>query len=125
MRDRTITEENIFAGGLFASKTVEDVVAHEYGHLIASSIGNKGLEIAQKAYYNVFGEMASIDSVLDFLDENVSSYSTAFNSDVGKNHNQKYTEVISEVLAKNNSSPDDFTAEFIKLLKGAYFNEKT
>lgn len=118
LRDRTITESNILNGGLFASKTVEDIAVHEYGHMIVAAKGNKGLEIAQKAYYNVFGQTASIDDVLDFLDDNISSYSTTFD------HKHNYTEVVSEILAKNNSVPDDFTEEFVKLLKGAYFNEK-
>lgn len=118
LRDRTITESNILNGGLFASKTVEDIAVHEYGHMIVAAKGNKGLEIAQKAYYNVFGQTASIDDVLDFLDDNISSYSTTFD------HKHNYTEVVSEILAKNNSAPDDFTEEFVKLLKGAYFNEK-
>lgn len=118
LRDRTITESNILNGGLFASKTVEDIAVHEYGHMIVAAKGNKGLEIAQEAYYNVFGQTASIDDVLDFLDDNISSYSTTFD------HKHNYTEVVSEILAKNNSAPDDFTEEFVKLLKGAYFNEK-
>lgn len=118
LRDRAITEQNIMKGGLFASKTVEDICVHEYGHIITSVKGNKGLEIAQKAYYNVFGATLSVDDVIDFLGENISDYSTSLGN------RRKYTEIISEILAKNHSAPDDFTSEFINLLKGAYFDEK-
>lgn len=119
LRDQSITERNILSGDLFASSTASDIAAHEYGHLITSAIGNKGLEIAQDAYYNIFGEKAPVDDVLDFLDENISSYAVTFN------RHKKYTEVIPEILAKYNSAPDDFTKEFVELLKGAYFDEKT
>lgn len=124
LRNRAITENNIALGGQFASTTVEDIVVHEYGHIISSIKGNKGLELAEQAYYNVFGKKASADQLLDFLDENISQYSTTFSGASG-NYKRKYTEVIPEVLAKNNSNPDDFTEEFSKLLKGAYFDEKT
>lgn len=121
LRDRAITESNIALGGQFASSTVEDIVVHEYGHLITTTKGNKGLEIAEKAYYNVFGKKANTDDLLDFLDGNVSPYSTTFRGGSKGEYKRKYTEVISEVLAKNNSKPDDFTKEFVKLLKGGLF----
>ncbi len=125
LRNREITERNIVLGAQFASSTVEDIVVHEYGHIIVTAKGNKGLEIAEKAYYNVFGKKAGFDELLDFLYENVSPYSSTFRGKAKDEYRRKYTEVISEVLAKNNSKPDDFTEEFVKLLKGAYFNEKT
>lgn len=121
LRNRAITERNIAIGAQFASSTVEDIVVHEYGHIIATIKGNKGLEIAGKAYYNVFGKEASFDELLDFLDGNVSPYSTTFRGKAKDEYKRKYTEVISEVLAKNNSKPDDFTEEFVKLLKGGLF----
>lgn len=125
LRDRAVTESNIALGGQFASSTVEDIVVHEYGHLISAEKGNKGIEIAEKAYYNVFGEKANTDDLIDFLESNISPYSITSKGGKSGTYKRKYTEVIPEILAKNNSKPDDFTREFVKLLKGADFGEKT
>lgn len=116
LRDRNITKQNVAADSYFASTCVEDIVVHEYGHIISYSKGNKGIEISGKAYYNVFKEAIDQDRLLDFLESNISTYSTT----CSKN---KYTEIIPEILAKNNSNPDKFTEEFCKLLKEGYFNE--
>ena len=121
LRNRTITEENIARGNVFASTTVEDMCFHEFGHAFLSEKGNKGLEIAQKAYYNVFGKESDIDGILEYLHGNVSQYSIAFDPDQGKSqmfHQKRYKEVIPEVMAKHNSNPDGFTEEFVDLLKG-------
>lgn len=37
LRNRTITEKNILAGGMFAVSKLEDIVVHEYGHIIADA----------------------------------------------------------------------------------------
>ena len=118
LRNRKITEQNIIFGEQFASSCVEDIAVHEYGHIISTIKGNKGLEIAGKACYNVYGKVIESDDLIDFLDENISNYSTT----VVKGN---YTEVTTEILAKNNSKPNAFTKEFVKLLKGACFDEKT
>lgn len=117
LRNREITERNIGTGAQFASSCVEDIAIHEYGHVISATKGNKGLEIAGKAYYNICGKNLETDDLIDFLDENISNYSTTFSRN-------KYGEVTPEILAKNNSKPTDFTKEFFKLLKGDY-DEKT
>lgn len=119
-RTRAITEANIAKGNYFASSTLEDMCAHEYGHILLLEKGNKGLEIARKAYYNVFGNEADIDEVLDYLDRNVSPYSVSVDSETGKSlvfNAKKYKEIIPEVLAKENSHSDKFTKEFVSLLK--------
>lgn len=93
------------------------LIRTEYGHIISATKGNKGLEIAGKAHYNIYGKNLETDDLIDFLDENISNYSTTFSRN-------KYGEVTPEILAKNNSKPTDFTKEFFKLLKGD-FDEKT
>lgn len=108
LRDRKITEANILAGHKFASKTVEDIGVHEYGHAFASIKVNRGLEIAQQAYYNAYGTELSEDGIREFLSTHVSIYSV-----LGKND----SEIIPEVLAKNNSTASVFTKEFVELLK--------
>lgn len=111
LRNKKITLANITGGKMFASSTIEDIAAHEYGHIYTQIKGNKGLEIAAKAYYNVFGENVSNKDLLAFLYEHVSPYSVQLS---GKN---KYKEIIPEILAKNNSQASNFTDEFVKLLK--------
>lgn len=122
LRNREITEKNISRlKGEFASKKLEDIAAHEFGHIFSAKKGNIGIEISQKAYYNIFGKKLEIDEILEYLDSEVSQYSTTYyesgNNRVHKFDVKKYREVIPEFFAKNNSNADDFTKEFIKLLK--------
>ena len=46
------------------------------GHIIADIIGNKGIEIAKQAYYNIYGKELSNGEIIDFLEERISEYST-------------------------------------------------
>ena len=99
---------------------MEDIAIHEYGHVFSSQKGNKGIEIARKARYNITGAESSLDEILSFLDANVSDYSTTYPID-GKPPSlldlKKYREIIPEVLVKHTNSPNDFTSEFLRLLK--------
>jgi SPP1 gp7 family putative phage head morphogenesis protein len=122
LRNRATTEKNINrVEGEFASKKLEDIAAHEFGHIFSAKKGNIGIEISQKAYYNVFGKNMGIDEILEYLDSEVSQYSTTYyengNNRVHKFDVKKYREVTPEIFAKNNSNANDFTKEFIKLLK--------
>jgi hypothetical protein len=120
LRDRVITEQNIATAGIFASHKLEDIVVHEYGHSLATIKCSKGLEIARRAKYNITGTDTSLDEIIRYLRKGISAYSITFPS---KNNTprhfdvRKYREVIPEVLAKHNCTPDDFTSEFVRLLK--------
>lgn len=120
LRSRVITEQNISDEGIFASRKIEDIVVHEYGHVFATFKCNKGLEIARMAIYNISGVETTLDEAIRYLSKNVSPYAIKFPS---KNSSpqyfdiKKYKEVIPEVLAKHNSTPDAFTSEFVRLLK--------
>lgn len=121
LRDRKITEKNMENSGIFASKSSKDIAIHESGHLIASVKGERGLELARKAYYNVYKEEATIDETLIYLSENVSQYSISYQ---GSPEDQEYRfnakrfrEIIPEVLSKNSSAGNEFTREFLRLLK--------
>ena len=120
LRNRLITEKNLSSEGIFASKMVEDIAVHEYGHVFAVFKCNKGLEIARQALYNISKEEMTLDDTLRYLRKNVSPYSVKFPS---KNNSpqyfdiKKYKEVIPEILAKHNCTPNAFTSEFIRLLK--------
>lgn len=48
----------------FASTNAEGIAVHEYGHIFASVFGNKRLETAKRAYYNVYGKTLSDGEVL-------------------------------------------------------------
>jgi len=120
LRSRVITERNLVEGNLFAGTAAEDIVIHEYGHVFSSFKGNKGIEIARKARYNVFGEESTLDEILAFLDENISDYSTVFSArdeQANQFNLKKYKEVIPEVIVKHSRGETDFTSEFIRLLK--------
>lgn len=120
LRNREVTERNLTEGNYFAASKLEDIIIHEYGHVFSSVYGNKGIEIARKARYNISGIDSTLDEILAYLDDNVSGYASVFPTD-GKNHSmfdlKKYKEVIPEVIVRHKHSPDDFTTEFIHLLK--------
>ena len=111
---------NIATGNSFASSTLEDIFVHEYGHVLANIKGNRGIEIARKACYNLYGRDFETDELLDFLRSNVSVYSTTYaakkNGPLSYDP-KRFKEILPEVLAKNNSSTNDFTSEFLKVLK--------
>lgn len=67
---------------------------------------------------------ANLDEILDFLEENISSYSTTYYGGLrnkGYCNQKKYKEIIPEVLAKHSNSPNEFTSEFIRLLKEKFY----
>lgn len=120
LRNRAITEHNLSKEGIFASRKIEDIVVHEYGHTFAVFKCNKGLEIARRAMYNISGEETTLDATIRYLRKNVSAYSIKFPSQNNLPQHfdvKKYKEVIPEVLAKHNCAPDEFTSEFVRLLK--------
>lgn len=122
LRDRQSTAENILNDKNFAATRIEDIAAHEFGHIISKRTGNIGIEISQAAYYNLFQEELTVDEVISYLEENVSLYSISYNptksaSNANRFSTKFYSEIISEVLAKDNSNSSEFTAEFLRLLK--------
>lgn len=122
LRNREITEKNIsFLNGEFASQKLEDIAAHEFGHILSAQKGNIGIDISRKAYYNVFGKELSIDEILEYFDSEISQYSTTYYKGLNsRTHNfdaRRFREIIPEVFAKNNSNGNDFTKEFLILLK--------
>lgn len=122
LRDRKVTVENILKDKGFAATRIEDVAAHEFGHFVSKKTGNIGIEISQAAYYNLYQEELTVDEAISFLGENISLYSISYYpTESAMNANRFstkfYSEIISEVLAKDNSNSSAFTAEFLRLLK--------
>ena len=109
LRNREITEKNI------------RLVKGEFGHIFSAKKGNIDIDISLKAYYNIFGEDITVNEMLEYLDSEISQYSTTYYEN-GNNRKHKfdvkrYREVIPEIFARDNSCPNDFTEEFVKLLK--------
>ena len=123
LRDRKIAEENIKKAGIFASPRPEHIVVHEFGHIVSRAKGNKGIEIAKKAYYNLSKEELSKGQILVYLEEKVSAYSTEYSGDYERDLERgglketKFEEIIPEVMAKHENRANKFTTEFARLLK--------
>jgi hypothetical protein len=105
---------------LSSSKTI-GIGVHEIGHLIAEKYGEIGLDIAQKACYNISGSKLNYFQTLDYLLDNISEYSITKNPKATspKFKPTHFHEIIPEVLGKHFTDPDEFTTEFYKLLKEA------
>lgn len=105
---------------LSSSKTI-GIGVHEIGHLIAEKYGEIGIDIAQKACYNISGSKPNYYQTLDYLLDNISEYSITKNPKATspKFKPTHFHEIIPEVLGKHFTDPDEFTTEFYKLLKEA------
>lgn len=119
LRGRNITNKILNNDDHLSSTDIKGIVIHEVGHLISKKYGEKGLEIAKKAYYNIYKEEIDYGNLLDFLKEYVSGYSAVFaEQKQGRPFKSKYCkEVLPEILAKNKTNPNEFTRECIRLLK--------
>lgn len=108
LRNRTITEQNVVNGKVFASKTLEDIALHEIGHIYAKENGINGLDISKKVYYNMTGKYVSGKLLNKFLAKEISP-----------NAANKQVEIAAEVIVCNKYKPDDeFVRKFMALLKG-------
>lgn len=119
LRNREITNEILSADNTLAANDISGIATHEVGHLISKKYGEKGLEIASKAYYNINGKQVTLDIMPSVLEKELSLYASESSADKeGTRFNAKhYKEVIPEALSKNQTNPNAFTNEFVKLLK--------
>ena len=120
LRNEDITISNILKDDFFASKSFTDIITHEYAHILSKQYGNKGIDIAKKALYNIGEKIDTIDGIVEFLETNISKYSIDYDEFVLYTKNRMvYKEVVAEVFTKHNNAPTEFTKEFIKIfLKG-------
>lgn len=122
LRNRQITEENLKGDYLVSEKSF-GISVHEMGHIITKNYGEKGIEIAKRAYYNIYNKSLNTFGIIEYLKNNVSKYSVdvdKFDENTGlpkRVTDKDYIEIIPEMLAKSKVSNDRFTDEFIKLLK--------
>ena len=121
LRNKDVSEKNIANDGEFASPRLQDIVIHEYGHVLSAQYGNRGVEIAKKAYYNLYRKELNADEILEYLDKNISGYCTRYygNRELDIAYNKlkesKFKEITSEILAKNERQETSFTQEYIRM----------
>lgn len=120
-RSRAVTNAYLNADDCLSSTDTVGIGAHEMGHVISAVYGEKGLDIARRAYYNIYKREISYQELIDFLTEHVSIYAARIHLRfTDKPFKPKFCkEVVPEVLAKHRTNPDVYTAEFVKLLKEA------
>ena len=121
LRNKDVSEKNIANDGEFASPRLQDIVIHEYGHVLSAQYGNRGVEIAKKVYYNLYRKELNADEILEYLDKNISGYCTRYygNRELDIAYNKlkesKFKEITSEILAKNEWQETSFTQEYIRM----------
>ena len=118
LRSREITNKNLNADTYLSSTDAKGISVHEAGHLYARTYGEKGIEFAKKAYYNLYGTEISDREIVTYLRDNVSTYSVAIAADKFERpfKARYYKEIIPEVTAKNETNPNSFTEEFVRLM---------
>lgn len=117
LRDKAITEANITSGNIFSAGNHKGISYHEMGHFLAETYGEKGIDILQKAYYNIYKAELPLNKIADVLTSEISDYSASIQL---KRHGIAYKEIIPEILSKEYTNSSPLSAEFIRLLKGAY-----
>lgn len=119
LRDATITNLNLNADNQLAATDFTGISVHEMGHIISRKYGEKGLDIAKKAYYNIYKEKISTPELLQFLNDNISEYSVFVQPGYDP-RKIKYIEITPEIMSKSKSTNSNkFSQEFIRLLKEA------
>lgn len=120
-RSRAVTNAYLNSDNWLSSTDTLGIGAHEMGHVISAVYGEKGLDIARRAYYNIYKREISYQELIEFLTEHVSIYAARIPLRfTDKPFKPKFCkEVVPEVLAKHRTNPDVYTAEFVKLLKEA------
>jgi len=116
LRDESITVSNIIKDNYFSSETFTSIVTHEYAHILEKQYGKKGIDITKKVLYNIGEKIDTDDGVLNYLQKNISKYSSEYDEGIFfVNNKLVYNDVIAEVFAKHNDTPTEFTKEFIKI----------
>lgn len=122
MRKREITERNMQKAGIFSFSKVENIVVHEAGHIVSSVYGEKGIALAKEAYYNIYKKRLSNDTIVEYLADNISLYSTDYSGTkedfIYRYNPKKYREITPEILAKSMEEQTPFISEYKKLLGG-------
>ena len=112
LRDREFTEKQIT--GDFSFTDCAGISRHEIGHILERTYGFKGLDLAYRAYENVFGPQITNAELLTFLEEIISpAAAMAKKSETGK---IRISEITSEILGYNKGE-NKFVDEFRSLVR--------
>ena len=119
LRDKQETNRYLNSDATLATNDSKGIGYHEMGHVISKIYGNRGLDIAAEAYYNLHNQRLSRNETINYLLENVSLYSVYVPDEWrDKPYNRRYyNEVIPEVFSMDHTNPTDFSREFVRLLK--------
>lgn len=112
LRNEEVTVNNILSNSDFAGREFQDIARHEYGHAYESGRREYfGLEVAEKAYYNIYEHYPSTSELLNTIESNISVYATTGDM-FGKP-----VEVISELFCRQKNDPNQYTNEMIKIIE--------
>ena len=121
LRNREATNMFLQADNTLATNDVKGIAYHEMGHILSKTYGEKGLDIAKKAYYNIYRKSPTISKLMEHLEHNVSEYSTYVPDQKKMPFKDKdFKEVTPELLSKDKTDPTEYSGEFIRLMKEAY-----
>ena len=124
LRDRKITEGVMQKEAFFAYRTVEGIFVHEYGHAFENSYGigrETRVEFVNQAIAQITGDKLTEFGTKVFMTENISQYSTMTNDESDSfmldfSQVPLGTEYGSEIFAKHETEPTEFTELFLKLM---------
>lgn len=121
LRNRSITNQNLSKDNYLAANVSSGIATHEMGHILSRVYGYKGLDIAKKAYYNVYKENLSTSEMIMYIENHVSKYASEYErpatGEFVPKHKRKYKEIVSEMLVMNSENSNPFSCEFIRLMK--------
>lgn len=122
LRNRDVTNAYLNSDNFLSATDIKGIASHEMGHVLQKAYGNIGLDIVRKVCYNLDEQILSYPEVVQYLEDKVSIYSVTKDEEYdGKPLKTDYfKEIIPEMFSKHITNADDFTTEFIKLLKGAW-----
>lgn len=117
LRNRTVTEKNLSADTWLVAGSAEGIAAHEMGHIISGKIknGKTGIDLFIETRYNVDGINISVGQARYELENYISEYAAeqTFGTKIA------YNEVIPEFVSMHVTVPNEWSKEFIRLLKEA------
>ena len=114
LRNRKITNEILNADNALAATDIRGIAVHEMGHIISHQYGEKGLDIARKAYYNVHKKEITNSELINYLSSEISDYSV-FSQALQRK--KRFKEITPEVLSKSITNPSVFSLEYSNLLR--------
>lgn len=112
LRDREFTEKQI--AGDFSFTDCAGISRHEIGHILERTYGFKGLDLACRAYENVFGPQISGAELSTFLEQIISPASSM--AKISESGKVRMSEITSEILGYNKSE-NKFVDEFRSLIR--------